>query len=35
VPQLDVCQVEELAPCAVKIVNARSLAYGDYNQNGE
>jgi 3-phenylpropionate/trans-cinnamate dioxygenase ferredoxin subunit len=35
VPELDVCPVEELPPCAVKIVYAGSLAVGVYNRNGE
>ena len=35
VPELDVCPVEELPPCAVKIVYAGSLAVGVYNLNGE
>ena len=34
-PELDVCPVEELPPCSVKIVYAGSLAVGVYNLNGE
>ena len=34
-PELDVCPVEELPSCAVKIVYAGSLAIGVYNLNGE
>ena len=33
--ELDVCPVEELPPCSVKIVFAGSLAIGVYNLNGE
>ena len=33
--ELDVCPVEELASCAVKIVYAGELAVGVYNLNGE
>jgi len=32
---LDVCPVEELPPCSVKIVYAGELAIGVYNLNGE
>jgi 3-phenylpropionate/trans-cinnamate dioxygenase ferredoxin subunit len=32
---LDVCPVEELAPCSVKIVYAGTLALGVYNLHGE
>jgi 3-phenylpropionate/trans-cinnamate dioxygenase ferredoxin subunit len=32
---LDVCPVEELPPCSVKIVYAGALAIGVYNLNGE
>ena len=32
---LDVCPVEELPPCSVKIVYAGSLAIGVYNLGGE
>jgi 3-phenylpropionate/trans-cinnamate dioxygenase ferredoxin subunit len=35
VPALDVCPVEELPPCSVKIVYAGTLALGVYNLNGE
>jgi 3-phenylpropionate/trans-cinnamate dioxygenase ferredoxin subunit len=35
VPELDVCPVEELPPCSVKIVYAGELAVGVYNLNGE
>jgi 3-phenylpropionate/trans-cinnamate dioxygenase ferredoxin subunit len=35
VPELDVCPVEELPSCSVKIVYAGSLAIGVYNLNGE
>jgi 3-phenylpropionate/trans-cinnamate dioxygenase ferredoxin subunit len=35
VPELDVCPVEELPPCSVKIVYAGELALGVYNLNGE
>jgi 3-phenylpropionate/trans-cinnamate dioxygenase ferredoxin subunit len=35
VPELDVCPVEELPSCSVKIVWAGSLAIGVYNLNGE
>jgi 3-phenylpropionate/trans-cinnamate dioxygenase ferredoxin subunit len=34
-PELDVCPVEELPSCSVKIVYAGSLAVGVYNLNGE
>jgi 3-phenylpropionate/trans-cinnamate dioxygenase ferredoxin component len=34
-PELDVCPVEELPPCSVKIVYAGELALGVYNLNGE
>ena len=34
-PELDVCPVEELPSCSVKIVWAGSLAIGVYNLNGE
>ncbi|MFL5917518.1 MAG: Rieske (2Fe-2S) protein [Gaiellaceae bacterium] len=34
-PELDVCPVEELPSCSVKIVYAGSLAIGVYNLNGE
>lgn len=33
--ELDVCPVEELPSCAVKIVYAGELAVGVYNLNGE
>jgi len=33
--ELDVCPVEELPPCSVKIVYAGDLALGVYNLNGE
>src|SRR5438067_10371233 len=33
--ELDVCPVEELPPCSVKIVYAGELALGVYNLNGE
>ena len=33
--ELDVCPVEELPPCSVRIVYAGSLAIGVYNLNGE
>ena len=32
---LDVCPVEELQPCSVKIVYAGSIAVGVYNLSGE
>ena len=32
---LDVCPVEELPPCSVKIVYAGSIAVGVYNLGGE
>ena len=32
--ELDVCPVEELPPCSVKIVYAGAIAVGDYNLNG-
>ena len=32
---LDVCPVEELPPCSVKIIYAGSLAVGVYNLGGE
>jgi 3-phenylpropionate/trans-cinnamate dioxygenase ferredoxin subunit len=35
VAELDVCPVEELPPCSVKIVYAGALALGVYNLNGE
>jgi 3-phenylpropionate/trans-cinnamate dioxygenase ferredoxin subunit len=35
VPELDVCPVEELPPCSVKIVYAGVLALGVYNLDGE
>jgi len=35
VPELDVCPVEELPPCSVKIVYAGALALGVYNLGGE
>jgi 3-phenylpropionate/trans-cinnamate dioxygenase ferredoxin subunit len=35
VPELDVCPVEELPPCSVKIVYAGEIAVGVYNLNGE
>jgi 3-phenylpropionate/trans-cinnamate dioxygenase ferredoxin subunit len=35
VAELDVCPVEELPPCSVKIVYAGDLAVGVYNLNGE
>ena len=34
-PELDVCPVEELPSCSVKIVYAGSLAVGVYNLDGE
>jgi 3-phenylpropionate/trans-cinnamate dioxygenase ferredoxin component len=34
-PLLDVCPVEELPPCSVKIVYAGVLAIGVYNLNDE
>ncbi len=34
-PELDVCPVEELPPCSVKIVYAGALALGVYNLGGE
>ena len=34
-PELDVCPVEELPSCSVKIVYAGTLAIGVYNLNGE
>ncbi len=34
-PELDVCPVEELPPCSVKIVYAGSIAVGVYNLGGE
>ena len=34
-PELDVCPVEELPSCSVKIVYAGSLAIGVYNLKGE
>jgi 3-phenylpropionate/trans-cinnamate dioxygenase ferredoxin subunit len=33
--ELDVCPVEELPPCSVKIVYAGEIAVGVYNLNGE
>src|SRR5213595_4256522 len=33
--ELDVCPVEELPPCSVKIVYAGALALGVYNLDGE
>jgi 3-phenylpropionate/trans-cinnamate dioxygenase ferredoxin subunit len=33
--ELDVCPVEELPPCSVKIVYAGAIAVGVYNLNGE
>jgi 3-phenylpropionate/trans-cinnamate dioxygenase ferredoxin subunit len=33
--ELDVCPVEELPPCAVKIVYAGQIAIGVYNLGGE
>jgi len=35
VAELDVCPVEELPPCSVKIVYAGAIAVGVYNLNGE
>jgi 3-phenylpropionate/trans-cinnamate dioxygenase ferredoxin component len=35
VPELDVCPVEELPSCSVRIVYTGSLAIGVYNLNGE
>jgi len=35
VPELDVCPVEELPPCSVKIVYADEIAVGVYNLGGE
>jgi len=35
VAELDVCPVEELPPCSVKIVYAGEIAVGVYNLNGE
>jgi 3-phenylpropionate/trans-cinnamate dioxygenase ferredoxin component len=35
VPELDVCPVEELPPCSVKIVYAGDIAVGVYNLGGE
>jgi 3-phenylpropionate/trans-cinnamate dioxygenase ferredoxin subunit len=35
VPELDVCPVEELPPCSVKIVYAGEIAVGVYNLGGE
>src|SRR3989440_10614610 len=34
-PELDVCPVEELPSCSVKIVYAGTLAVGVYNLDGE
>ena len=34
-PELDVCPVEELPSCSVKIIYAGTLAIGVYNLNGE
>ena len=33
--EFDVCPVEELPPCSVKIVYAGAIAVGVYNLNGE
>ena len=33
--ELDVCPVEELPSCSVKIVHAGAIALGVYNLNGE
>ena len=33
--EFDVCPVEELPPCSVKIVHAGAIAVGVYNLNGE
>ena len=33
--ELDVCPVEELPPCSVKIVYAGAIALGVYNLSGE
>ena len=33
--ELDVCPVEELPPCSVKILYAGEIAVGVYNLNGE
>jgi 3-phenylpropionate/trans-cinnamate dioxygenase ferredoxin subunit len=35
VAELDVCPVEELPPCSVKILYAGEIAVGVYNLNGE
>jgi 3-phenylpropionate/trans-cinnamate dioxygenase ferredoxin component len=35
VAELDVCPVEELPPCSVKIIYAGPIAVGVYNLNGE
>jgi 3-phenylpropionate/trans-cinnamate dioxygenase ferredoxin component len=35
VAELDVCPVEELPPCSVKIVYAGEIAVGVYNLNGK
>jgi len=35
VPELDVCPVEELPPCSVKIVYAGEIAVGVYNCDGD
>jgi nitrite reductase/ring-hydroxylating ferredoxin subunit len=35
VAELDVCPVEELPSCSVKIVYAGEIAVGVYNLNGE
>jgi 3-phenylpropionate/trans-cinnamate dioxygenase ferredoxin subunit len=35
VPELDVCPVEELPPCSVKIIYAGDIAVGVYNLGGE
>jgi 3-phenylpropionate/trans-cinnamate dioxygenase ferredoxin component len=35
VPELDVCPVEELPPCSVKIVYAGEIAVGVYNLGGK
>jgi 3-phenylpropionate/trans-cinnamate dioxygenase ferredoxin subunit len=34
-PLIEVCPLEELPPCAVKIVHAGELAVGVYNLGGE
>ena len=34
-PELDVCPIEELPSCSVRIIYAGSLAIGVYNLNGE